>query len=140
MFCIAIIAYLVDTVSQSMAIENLIFVLPLSLTTLTLGVVIIYKNIRSTSFSPSDEARDLGIAVSSDARPKLHQGDTLNQYSRSLTLMGLFAAFVFLSNFWAIRCCFNVFHICRHLCAWGEEMEIPCRFAYLRGFGNYRFI
>jgi len=99
LFCIAITAYLVDTVSQSMAIENLIFVLPLSLTTLTLGVVIIYKNIRSTSFSPSDEARDLGIAVSSDARPKLHQGYTLNQYSRSLTLMGLFAAFVFCLTF-----------------------------------------
>ena len=104
LFCIAIVAYLIDTISQSMAIENLIFVLPLSLTTLTLGVVIIYKNIRSTSFSQSGESRDLRTAVTSDARPKLHQGDTLNQQSRSLTLMGLFAAFDFTRWIKALPC------------------------------------
>jgi hypothetical protein len=99
LFCIAVVAYLIDAVNQSMAVENLIFVLPLSLTTLTLGAVIIYKNIRSNSFFPGDAAREARSAVSSDARLESDHGDVRNQHSRSLTLMGLFAAFVFCLTF-----------------------------------------
>ena len=92
--CVASIFYLINAIRQSLSIENLIFVLPLSLVTVCLGATLIWRDFRANV--QNELTQKIQVTQNKDTiSQNISPLDPKNAVIRSLLLMLVFSLFIF---------------------------------------------